>query len=693
MSLRDLSLERAYDTGSSETDVLNRFYIPVLASARSYDRITGYFSSASLALAARGIAGLIKNGGLIRILASPSLPAADAEVLNLIRADGGIPDEYVDGLLDELSLDHLADTIAADHVRALGWMLREGRLEIRLVVPRKAGADSLFHQKVGLLRDSLGDEISFSGSINETAGGWMRNVEEFKVFRSWVASEAEFLHHDRALFDRYWENRSSIVETVPIPSAVRRHLISQAPEDIDDVDLDPVPRTNGKQPVVLYPYQEDAVQAWFANGCHGVFEMATGTGKTKTACECIRRLAKEPGAQLVVVTAPYQHIAAQWAEELADLSPITTFRGKRRWIADIRKRLMDNEIGVGPGGLCVIAVQDTACTDDFVAEVRTGAATAARALFVGDEMHGLGAPTFRRALDPCFTHRLGLSATPERWFDDDGSAVLRDFFGPTVLTFGIKEALAYIVPATGKPVLCPYDYHCRFVSLTEREREEYQELTARIVKLMGRDESSDALEMLLFKRAAIIKAAEAKLPALEQILDDLGELRRALIYCYDTEQMESVISVLQARRARYHRFTGSEGTTPSPAFGGLSERDSILRNLSDGSIDAVVAMKCLDEGVDVPNAEVGIILASTGNPREFIQRRGRLLRRASGKEKARIFDVVVTPNLGAIADPRVRELELKIFKKELDRIDEFASNSLNGLEVRTQVLDVLSGLL
>ena len=556
--------------------------------------------------------------------------------------------------------------------------------------------DGLFHQKVGILRDDEGDVISFSGSVNETAAGWTENIEEFKVFRSWEPGQVEFLNHDVDLFGKYWQYSTGKAEAVPLPSAARDKLLNYAPDDVAQLDLDALarkhPRRAQKGSFSLRNYQSTAVQAWFDNGCRGVFEMATATGKTKTAVAALERLEGEGGRQLCVVTAPYHNIAVQWAHELGAHKPLRLYQ-QCDWRKALANLVAEAKLGLHEMQyICV--VQDTACGDDFLAYLADLAQSYDRVVFVGDEMHGLGAPQTKHALAEFYTHRLGLSATPKRWFDEEGSSVLDDFFGDTVFEFGIREALEWRDPSTGLSALCPYTYHPVFVELAEEELQEYMEITEKLVKYLGSDDSDakDQLEQLLFKRAGIVKQAGRKIAALAQIVASLGSLSHTLIYCHNTNQMDEVMTVLREREIKYSRFTGMEGTKSDPAFGGLSEREVLIRALAAGEIDALVAMKCLDEGVDVPSARIGVLLASSGNPREFIQRRGRLLRRSEGKDHAVIYDLVVAPNITWLKDARARDLERRIFQKELDRINDFAETALNRLDARTEVLKLLARL-
>lgn len=698
MGLRELGLRRAYDSGARDTDVLLDFYVPALGTAVRYDRLAGFFSSASLAVAARGIAGLVHNGGAMRLVACPQFPRSDLALLESLGDSSDLMPLTERVAMAALDIDSLADEIARDHVRALGWMLAEGRLEIRLAVPRDMDTfrEGLFHQKVGLIADAFGDVITFSGSINETAAAWLENVEQFMVFRSWSEGDGELIDFSEGMFSRYWERSSGSVDVVPLPTAVSKKLISYAPTDIEKLDLGEYERqrrVRRRTPTVqLRTYQEDAVAAWLAADGHGILEMATGTGKTKTAAECLSRLHARGGKQFTVITAPYQHIAAQWVMELPQYEPILA-HGGTKWKAQLANAFSRVQLGLQEQ-ITVVAVQDTAGSSAFIDLAARASSRFDRLVFVGDEVHGLGAPETRKALLEMYTHRLGLSATPTRWFDEGGSRLLEEYFGGVVYSFGIKEALAWHDPQTGLSALCPYRYLPQRVHLDGSELEEYLALTQRIIYLLDKDdpESQTRLEQLYFLRAGIVKTASQKVRGLESVLDDIPDIRHGLIYCHSKEQMAAVAQILHRRRITYHRFTGDEGTTPSPDFGGLTERESILRGLDSGAYQVLLAIRCLDEGVDVPSARLGIILASSSNPREHIQRRGRLLRRAPGKHEAVIYDLVVTPDPAAILDPVMRKVEHDVLSKEMERIEEFGGNAKNPLEVHTWVLRLLSEL-
>jgi superfamily II DNA or RNA helicase len=285
--------------------------------------------------------------------------------------------------------------------------------------------------------------------------------------------------------------------------------------------------------------------------------------------------------------------------------------------------------------------------------------------------------------------RLGLTATPNRWFDEDGTELLTEYFGGVIYTFGLHEALHWIDPDTNETPLCPYNYHPEFVDLDDLEMQSYLDLTKQIIIQSSRSSEGEGdvrLQRLQEERASVLKKAHDKFSSLRKVLNEISDPTGCLIYCSDREQIDDVIEIISSRGVTYRTFTGEEGTSPKKEFNGLSERDWILESFENRDIQILIAMKCLDEGVDIPSARIGIILASTTNPREFIQRRGRLLRRSKGKELAEIYDMIVAPIFDKNGQLDVIRYARKIMEKELLRADEFAKDALNAAAVSGKVL-------
>lgn len=702
-TLRQVALKRAY---SSDGDsILEDFYIPILSTCKQYCRLTGFFSSSALAVAARGIAGLLRNGGSMRLVACPKLPQNDVAMIE--RVVGG----DISGIQDLMlgSLDDLADDFTRRHVEALGWMLAQGKLEIRLCVPNRLAPDcslssqiaTIFHQKVGILCDGMGDTVTFSGSVNETGAGWLGNVEEFKVFRSWNATERDYVRTDVEKFKRFWSLESEATTTWSLPDAVADKLIEASPDDFDPDELERLyaahraRKKQTQQRVSLFDYQKEAKEAWLQRGKCGVLAMATGTGKTFTALACVQKILDDGVASLVIVATPFQHISQQWVAETEKFGlehgPVVAADSSHGGWKD---RLADTLRYLSVGhekNVLVFTTHDTLSSDDFFSVVE-GFASKNDVMLVADEVHRLGASKLRRGLRPEYAIRLGLSATPERFFDDAGTKALLGYFGGVAYEFDLERAISQTNPATGKTFLTPFRYIPVFTQLNSAELQDYIDLTQRMVRaLRGRsleDVDDPALERLTFMRADIVKDAEGKVDALSQILDELGDdLRWTLVYS-SPKRVDDVARMLSMRGAVFHRFTQAEGTRREAQYGGLSQREFLLTRFAEGEYQMLLAMKCLDEGVDVPAARTAILLSSSGNPREYIQRIGRIIRRSPGKERARVYDVIISPAIGRMPS-ELRVAASRIYRKEMERCRYIASLAVNSAEAMALLDTVL----
>jgi superfamily II DNA or RNA helicase len=677
--LTDLSVRATYRTGANNADPVEDFLEPCLAVSVTYDRLSGYFSSRILALAAEGLGRFISGSGKMRLIMSAHLTPDDFKRLTAYFETENDYSHLFEKYLDDSAL--LGSALEKNHFEAMCWLLKEERLEIRIVAFEQSGdyvGDPIFHPKVGIFVDAIGNGISFSGSVNETAAGWTGNIEEFKVFKSWGGeSQEEYFQGDKDSFDYYWNGGASpYFVTVPLAKALKDGLIEKAPVDKPGVknrrETEPEPETP-----TLRNYQLSAIEAWVSNGHNGLLAMATGTGKTKTAKGCIEE-ALTLGPTMTVVSAPYQHIAKQWLDELNHLKPVlisgtTDWRSKVADLANLKRLGLVKDV-------CLIGVQNTIATEEFNQMLQSMSGLFQNTLFVADEVHGLGATSFQNAMQEFYTMRLGLSATPDIYFDEVGTEKLVSYFHGTVYEFSTSDALKWRDPLTGARALCDYEYHPQFVHLDDLEISQYEELTLKIAKFSRGKLSSEeqkVYESLLFRRAAVVKTAKAKIPLLKFMLtDNLDKISFCLIYCHDTDQLLEVAEVLIDLGIPYQKITGEESNNPEARLGGISERDWRIKQFAAGNTKVLLAIKCLDEGVDIPAARMAFILASSGNPREFIQRRGRLLRPAENKPFAVINDFVVVPmeeNDSSAAS---------ILRKEVSRIEKLSADALNAEEVK-----------
>lgn len=693
MSFKDISIAYSYETGHD--DPVNEFYVPLLAETINYDRIAGFFTSASLAIAARGVAGLIRNNGIMRIIACPRLDEKDAKV---IKGVVDHPDEYISKQLLQ-DLEHIEDDFQHDHLRALGWMLANEYLEMKIALVKQKDAniidyESLFHQKIGVMKDKDGNRLSFSGSINETASGWLTNIEEFKVFRSWELGQDSYLEADAKRFEEFWNGLRPNIAIKTLPKAVYEKLITIGSEFSQEHFIAKKYLRTRKEKTVeeklnLFSYQKDAFKKWKENDFHLLFEMATGTGKTRTAIACINYFLGAVPKGLIIISCPQSTLSMQWKSEIEKIGlkvdTVIIADGTHRWREAFNQELKLIALGFTNNAI-IYTTHTTACCDDFVNTVR-GYVSKISICFVGDEAHGLGARQAKNALLNEYTYRIGLSATPSRWFDDYGSKILTDYFGNSSFKFTIAQALTTINPLTNEPFLVEYEYHPMFVSLTDEELEKYQKLTSRIKKMAAYSKNSDEyqsrFEKLLFDRANIEKNASSKYEVLIKILKN-EPISNTLIFVSDG-QIDEVMRIMQKMNIMAHRFTQEQGTAPEQKYYGLSERQYLINKFKDGTYQALVAIKCLDEGIDIPTADTAIIMASSTNPREYIQRIGRVVRQSKGKDRSYIYDFILEPDFERLKDPALIGFEKQIFEKELIRIKDMSINSINNADVLIEV--------
>lgn len=696
MSLRDLDIKKFYDSDSD--DILNSFYVPALSVSSKYQRLAGFFSSSTLAIAARGIAGLIANKGKMELVCGAKLRKEDVEAI--LEGSRKPVDVIEHSALEDLqNLENLYDELVSNHVKALGWMIANKLLEIKVAVVTTSTKKPLdyveviqtgvFHQKVGILEDGEGNRISFSGSDNESAAAWLSNIEEFKVFCSWDGAEKKYLEADCIKFSKFWHGKAKRVEILDVPNAVRKKLIEIAPDHIERLILDEriFKKRKKKKEIQLWNHQVEAIEKWLKNDKRCIFEMATGTGKTFAALGCVKRLMSEEKKLVTVIACPYNHLIKQWENNVNEfklnIDSIVVDSSNPRWKGGLIDcvRDMNNDVR---DKLIVFTTHDTFYSKDFIDIIER---CRNRLFLIGDEVHEMGSEERKKGLIEKYQYRLGLSATPSRWFDPEGTSELLSYFNikkeDDIFSFPLEKAIKTINPVTGKTYLTPYEYRPYFVELNDEELEEYQRQTQKIARAYyicrNKQDKWNYFRLLCIKRQEIVKNAINKYEVLKVVLDDIDELAHCLIYC-SPEQIGTVQKILNSKGIIQHRFTQKEDIKPDERYGGISERDYLLKKFAEGSYRVLVAMKCLDEGIDVPQAKIGIILASTGNPRQYIQRRGRLLRRFPGKDKAVIYDFIVVPLLARGVMTELIELERKILARELERYEEFGRISTNYID-------------
>jgi hypothetical protein len=521
MNLPQIALPPFLDTSSN--DIIKDFFNPSLGASVRYDRGVGFFSAAWLRLASLGMAEFAANNGLARWVTSPILSESDWEALQ--EGSAARLDETLKMAM-EVNLHNLRTSMEKHTLSALAWMVADGILDFKLALPRNKLEQGEFHDKFGIFTDIEGNQVSFNGSYNDSIQG-TRNYESIKIFCSWHPVLALLVNADNERFERLWSNKDPNVQVYDLPEAARAGILKLR------VDDRPYPEPNFEQlrlrldeksstpeygvikpqlPLDLEtrPYQIEAIDSWFNNDCRGLFEMATGTGKTKTALSASVRLYEREKRLAVIITVPYQHLVDQWNKESQQFGyrPILAYQSKSSWFDLLNSMVMDFSSGYREC-LTVITTHTTFISPDFQATI---ARLNGPALIIADEAHHLGAERSRQNYPQQIPYRLALSATPDRWFDDEGTAALRAYFGETVFSFTLEQAIGVS--------LTPYYYHPHIVQLTDEELETYQELSVKIAQLAGREDerAQESMKILFMRRAELMNNAANKIVELSKLI-------------------------------------------------------------------------------------------------------------------------------------------------------------------------------
>ncbi len=667
MSFKEIESEISPSYNSANSDIVNDFYNKVLSESIYYDRISGFFNSTSLAVAAKGIDKFIKNNGHMRLICGAQLDEDDLKSIN--------NSDDLKNIIDKKFIDDynsIEDELIRNHVKVLGWMVANEYLEIKIGINKKSDgsySNGMLHSKIGIMYDEFGDSLLFNGSVNETAYGWRNNIESLKVFFSWKTPE--YMDEDKKDFENFWNGLDPSLAIFDVPKATKNKLIEIAPKskkELDKLSLNNKPK--------LRAYQNKALHSWLDNGMKGIFSMATGTGKTFTALSCFDKISNEKKQLMTIIICPQKHLISQWEENLK----IFEYKGEilhaygdnPKWSSEFLSYIGDLESGLIKK-LVVFSTFNTFSGEKFIDKINM---YDGETLLIVDEVHGVGSTDFRNGLvKDKYTYRLGLSATPEIKDDFERTDLVYNYFGGIIYNYDLKKAIE-------KGFLTRYKYHPKFIDLNSEELSNYMDYTYKMFKFMRKKEltprEENTLRKYQRKRRNIINNADEKMIFLKKFLKTHQDIKDLIIYCTDGQIVE-IRRYLDELGISNHKFTGEESTKK---INGKSERDRILELFANGHYQVLIGIKCLDEGVDVPSTKTAILMASTLNSRQHIQRRGRVLRKSPGKEFADIYDLIVFPNI-----KNEPEYIKRILKNEELRYDEYANLAYNYAECSKLFID------
>lgn len=729
------------------------FFSECLCNATTFDLMLGFFSSSAINVLSDGFATFLYNGGRMRLVINDILSTEDQSCIATASEPGALP--FID-LSDLESLNYTLSKRDKHFFECLSWLIRNERIDIKIIAPK--GGIGIAHSKYGLFSDGI-NTVSFEGSVNFSYAALVQNMESMTIACDWNGKADEARVNDtRVSFNNIFEGNDTSLEYLSAQDVKTRMVsnfkskeISELLEDeaklLAEKDLSNLPITvhhainkakervraaiekKNKQQVVVslephfpFPtgpreYQIEAFEKWKNNdpAQRGLFAMATGTGKTLTSLNCLLQIYIKTHFYKAIILVPTITLVNQWEDECRKFgftNIVKVCSKNSNWRNEVDAIKLNEQLNELYSFIIISTYASFGRDNVFQHLTSFSAKTTRRLLLIADEAHNIGS---KRIMDKMsgvrFLRRIGLSATPDRQFDDMGNSAIRTFFGckPDSYTFefSMREAI-------DKGYLCRYNYFPHIVRLTDSEMKEYMKISLQLVKFYNYDSdsfpgSNDILMALLLKRKRIIHKATNKESVFKSILEDrfqqTGSLKYTLVYVpegnfpddrepdvseSDVENISEDVLDPDHLIDRYTKIVADihPSVTVKKFISGLNERDKVLADFASGDLEVLTSMKCLDEGVDVPRSELAIFCASTGNPRQFIQRRGRILRKHPDKHKAIIHDLVVVPEVTTASESY--NMERNLLKGELKRVRDFATLSENADYAYEKLESILS---
>ena len=706
--LKDIKFHNIYSSGYNEP---KEFFTEALIESSNFDLGLGFFSSSGIRSLSCGFALFIANGGKMRVVINNILSPEDK--LAIENGQQHLIEDFEDRMLcDIIKLEKTLSRNDKVFFNCLSYLISLNRIEFIATISTKGG---LAHDKYGIFTDDEGNKVAFIGSANFSQSALDLNGETINVFTS--LKDSKRIEEYQNLFNESWNNDNPHLIHVPIekvktyikeryPVYSLSYLISNSGANRVEEDT-PLYLTSVSKPLSKrllekiqekeleprFPFpeerniQKDAYEAWIRNNKKGIFAMATGSGKTVTALNCLLKQYKEIGFYKAIIVVPTQALAIQWQHEVLSFNfqnVVSTFSDKdwKNTLCRYTTRCLLNS----DKSLVLVTTYSTFNRKDIQSFLKKTKGIESF-IYIADEVHNIGSQSSLKHMPENILYRIGLSATPERIYDDNGSERLYHFFNSYPPDYTYKYTMKQ---AINDGILCHYDYFPIFVELTHDEMKEYEKISGQLRKFIDSSTGKyrPEAEYLLLKRKRIIHKAENKKVAVNILLDKLKQKQKLnYTFVFVPEGFEPDYSKCETYDVEdedihiideYGKMFRDHGYSYHKYISGLDDASGILRSFADGDIQILLSMKCLDEGVDIPRAEHAIFCSSTGNSRQFVQRRGRVLRKCKGKEKAKIWDLIVTPpNLY----DETSGIERNLFISEVKRIVNFAALADNQVSV------------
>lgn len=650
MSFKDIDIKISYTSvGENKiSDIINE----LLEQAVYYKRSVGFFDSSALNFISEGINGLVANNGYIRLITSPNLSEDDVKAITL---GYDMREKLVSSFF--VTFDDIAENLSDEKLQYLAYLICKDILDIKIAHKKNGG---IYHDKLAILSDNEENKVVFVGSNNETAGGYLLNYEKSRVFKSWQLKD--YVDDEEQTFDKIWYNNDINLDTIEFKDALKEKIISIAQRRGISIEIEK------KEKYDLYDYQNKAINKWAENNYNGFLVMATGTGKTVTSIYGIKRLLENSTETIfTVIAVPYIHLVSQWYEDVYDILGnkclIYKVYGEiTDWDIKIRNAIFHNKFSPGEKkNIIVISTLTSFYSERFDKLVKL---VNTKKLLAVDEAHNFLPKIYDNQHGITnYEYKLGLSATPVFGNDYSKTKDLCDFFGGVVYELPIEKAI-------GK-FLVNYTYTPIYVSTTEEEEKNFENYKRKMMYCIDQKTGviKDSEGYMKARRAKlrVISDASEKLKGVTKFIDTVNQPDHFIVYCSDGKNqnmrvLNRVVNILNDKGFKPSQFTCEET---------MKDREMLIDNFDKGYISTLVAIRCLDEGINIKSIKSALILASNDNYREFVQRRGRILRKYPGKTVANIVDIIVLPSLEA---KDIAEIELR-------RYYEYAKLALNKDEL------------
>ena len=712
----EFSKDRVYRTQSSNEPV--SFYLYALSNSIKFDLLLGYFSSSAINILSLGFATFLYNGGKMRIVANDVLSENDA---NAIKNSESINTNSK--LLDLKNIKSMRDSLDEYNqhfFNCISWLIANNRIEFVLIKPKNS--KGIAHYKSGIFYDEIGNKVQFKASCNFTYYGLVENLEELDVNLSWEQSAESKIKSYEDYFTDVFDKKSDVVDYINVDDVLKNIVETYQVQTIENLLIDEQTLIEKKSKLLhskalkkslenvsdiiekinkepkfptgfkdgARPYQVEAYNRWVDNSYTGIFAMATGTGKTITALNCLLNLYKQDLTYKAVILVPTVALLQQWKKECESFNfkNIILVSSGTDWLNEISKHNTHNKFS--NTSFIIIVTYVTFAKTKFQSIFND---LPDETMLIGDEVHNMGSPSLLKILPKIkLKRKLGLSATPNRKYDEESNENLNIFFEdkpPYLFEFSMERALE-----EGR--LCNYTYTPHLVQLTEEENKEYIKYTQRLMLHFDQNtkkyKNSKEVTDLLLKRKNIINKASNKIHSFRRVINEVynenrNNLKYTLVYVPEGSEpdygtYEEYVENEDDKKLinEYTKIVSEvdQNIMVRQYTSQTIDRNKVINDFTNGKVDVLTSMKCLDEGVDIPRSEIAIFCASSGNPRQFIQRRGRVLRNHIDKSIAKIHDLVVIPFQSH--NDKIIEAEKSMIKNELQRVIDFAGLSLNKID-------------